>query len=220
MLCDRLVDYIANITESIIPLWRLLYIIHLITEKTPSSITFFISTLLVNLGTMVKLYEKFAANPEYSKFINLQTESKKSYDMKCIMMCREIDMRNWEFPPLPSLHQSGFIASIMFLIKTISKHKAHLFADHKSCYIDNLCHFLQVTHQVQFLTYILSTIREWVEGEDDIVNLQDLTTILTNTKSVYSLPMTTVTIGYIEEFWNLVYIIQKCYVVLSSWNKV
>ena len=194
-------------------LWRFIYLVHLIIEKTPVTISFFISTLLICFNDMLGIYHKFVSDPSLSKYLTLQKkESSKTY-LCGWLLTRYIDLKLWEFPPLPELHESEFVSSLMLMIQTISSHMMYLIADHHTYFVEYLCKFIKVIQPIHLLTTVLSWIRQWIESEEEIVNFQDLTHILNNTMSARNIRENVTHLTYISEYWQLIYAIYMRYVL-------
>ena len=61
---------------------------------------------------------------------------------------------------------------------------------------------------------VLHYIREWVEGEVDIMNMKDLSDLLMYSYRIRSLSDNVVYIGIIEEYWQLIYSVYTRYVYI------
>ena len=94
----------------------------------------------------------------------------------------------------------------------IATHITFITADYRSAFIKFLCDFFKSITRAELLTTVLHYIREWVEGEVDIMNMKDLSDLLMYSHRIRSLSDSVVYIGIIEEYWQLIYSIYKRYV--------
>ena len=70
----------SRVTTMFTQLWRSVYLVHRIIDKTPTTIQFFISTLLVCFNELLGIYNQFVSDPSLSKYLTLQKkEPSKTY---------------------------------------------------------------------------------------------------------------------------------------------
>lgn len=119
-----------------------------------------------------------------------------------------------ELPPIPVMKESELVYSLLLLIRLVATHMAYISADYRSYFINFLCEFFKITQRAELLTTVITLVRQWIEGDDDIVNLHDLEEILSKTCILRSLNDSVLFVGIITEYWNLVYAVIVRYVSL------
>lgn len=115
------------------------------------------------------------------------------------------------------MKESELVYSLLLLIRLVATHMTYISADHRSYFINFLCEFFKITQRAELLTSVISLVRQWIEGDDDIVNLHDLHEIFSKTSILRSLNENVLFVGIITEYWNLVYAVIVRYVSISIW---
>ena len=64
------------------------------------------------------------------------------------------------------------------------------------------------------LITVLTLIREWVESEEEIITVKDISMIISKTNDIRILPESVLYIYIITEYWNFIYAVYIRYVII------
>lgn len=115
---------------------------------------------------------------------------------------------------MPILRGNEVIYSLLLLIKLLAKNMKQLDDNSHNNFIRFICDFFQNVQRAELLTTVLVLIREWVESEEEIVTVKDISMIISKTNDIRSLPESVLYICIITEYWNFIYAVCIRYVII------
>ena len=197
--------------------WRVLYLIQCIIERTPSVLPFFVSDLLICCDQVHRLFREFASDPQAQRSLY-----GKEIDESCAMWVSLRSMTNRPdaaqelgMPPMPVLRGSEVVYSLLLLIKLFLRNLS-LLDKHHRVFIAFLCQFFRTVQRAELLTYVLDLISEIVKEENSFFTLEDIKQLLISTKEIRSTQESVLYIGIITSYWQFQYYLCERYVVSLS----
>lgn len=119
-------------------------------------------------------------------------------------------------PKMPILRGNEVIYSLLLLIKLLAKNMKQLDEKSHNNFIVFICDFIKKVQRAELLTTVLSLIREWLESEEEIITVKDVSLIINKTNDIRSLPESVMYICIITEYWDFIYDVCVRYVFFSS----
>lgn len=115
---------------------------------------------------------------------------------------------------MPILNGNEVIYSLLLLIKLLAKNMKQLDENSHNIFIRYICDFFQTVQRAELLITVLSLIREWVESEEEIITVKDISMIISKTNDIRILPESVLYIYIITEYWNFIYAVYIRYVII------
>ena len=115
---------------------------------------------------------------------------------------------------MPILNGNEVIYSLLLLIKLLAKNMKQLDENSHNIFIRYICDFFQTVQSAELLITVLTLIREWVEREEEIITVKDISMIISKTNDIRILPESVLYIYIITEYWNFIYAVYIRYVII------
>lgn len=115
---------------------------------------------------------------------------------------------------MPILNGNEVIYSLLLLIKLLAKNMKQLDENSHNIFIRYICDFFQTVQRAELLITVLTLIREWVESEEEIITVKDISMIISKTNDIRILPESVLYIYIITEYWNFIYAVYIRYVII------
>lgn len=108
-------------------------------------------------------------------------------------------------PKMPVLVGCEVIYSLLLIIELLSDNIKLLDPNNRNTFIDRICLFFKSVQRAELFTSVLVMIRKWLEDEDEVITLQEITKIIDHTNDLRSVPENILYVSIISEYWNFIY---------------
>lgn len=108
-------------------------------------------------------------------------------------------------PKMPVLVGCEVIYSLLLIIELLSDNIKSLDPNNRNTFIDYICVFFKSVQRIELFTSVLVMIRKWLEDEDEVVTLQEITKIIEKTNDIRTVPENILYVSIISEYWNFIY---------------
>ena len=190
-------------------LWRVVYLIKVIVDRTPASLPPFVTTLLQCCEQLHSRYRELAADPRTLPYLNqsdidtVSSHSRQDYSVEL------------GTPPTPQLRGCELVYAIQLLLELLISNLNQL-GDHHTAFLTfiaaSFSSFFQGGQRCDLLTFTLQLFTKLLESEEDLLTVREVVLLLSGSREVHMAQESVLYEGLVSAHWKFIFAVCKRFV--------
>ena len=190
-------------------LWRVVYLIKVIVDRTPSALPPFATSLLQCCEQLHSRYRELASDPRTLPYLNQSDSDSVSSHI------RQDYSTELGTPPTPQLRGCELVYAIQLLLDLLISNLSQL-GDHHTSFLTfiaaSFSSFYQGGQRCDLLTFTLQLFTKLLENEEELLTVREVVLLLSGSRDVHMAQESVLYEGLVSAHWRFIYAVCKRYV--------